>query len=215
MVVIFSSLLGTAYAAGDPVAGQLKAKSCEGCHGQDSNNPLAPRLAGQPENYTIQQLINFQSGMRKDPIMNGMAAALTNKQDIEDIAAYYASLPYLIADGNRLTAASSLGERLYKNKCIMCHGERGKGGGGSNMGMLLGGGESQDNLDIPLIGGQPKKYLVKSLHEFRSGSRKSDNSFVMDMVVQRMTSMQIKVVAKYLSSLSRDARKGNTLAKQD
>lgn len=80
--------------AGDPAAGKAKSATCAGCHGINGNssNPLWPNLAGQQEQYLAKQMKAFRDGQRADPMMAPMAAGLSD-QDIEDLAAYYASLP--------------------------------------------------------------------------------------------------------------------------
>jgi cytochrome c553 len=80
------------HAAGDKEAGKDKAIPCQICHGKGgrSTNPLYPVLAGQHAQYIVKQLKAFQSGSRKDPIMNGMAAPLT-ETDMEDLGAFFQS----------------------------------------------------------------------------------------------------------------------------
>ena len=76
----------------DLEAGKKKAAEvCAACHGADGNSPAPafPKLAGQHASYLAKSLNEYKSGARKDPIMAGMAAALS-KEDIENVAAYYA-----------------------------------------------------------------------------------------------------------------------------
>jgi cytochrome c553 len=89
------SLLGMtthALAEGSIEAGTTKARACQVCHGKGghSTNPSYPILAGQHAAYIQKQLRAFRAGTRKDPIMNGMAAPLSD-QDIEDVAAFFQS----------------------------------------------------------------------------------------------------------------------------
>ena len=79
--------------AGDPAAGKTKAASCAACHGPAgvSASPLWPNLAGQKDQYLVKQMKAFRDGQRQDPLMAPMAAGLSD-EDIEDLAAYYASL---------------------------------------------------------------------------------------------------------------------------
>jgi cytochrome c553 len=79
---------------GNVAAGKAKNATCVACHGEDGNGnvPIYPRLAGQHEDYLRTVLEHYQSGKRKNAIMNGMAKPLS-KQDIADLAAYYASQP--------------------------------------------------------------------------------------------------------------------------
>ena len=84
--------------AGDVAAGAAKAKEvCAACHGQDGNSTNAeyPRLAGQHSDYLAKAMRDYKSGARKNPIMAGMTAALTN-DDISNVAAYYGSLPPVV-----------------------------------------------------------------------------------------------------------------------
>ena len=80
--------------AGDAEAGKAKSATCEACHGADGKgtNPMYPVLAGQYEDYLVHTLRAYRDGTRKNVIMAGLAAPLTD-EDIEDLAAYYASMP--------------------------------------------------------------------------------------------------------------------------
>jgi cytochrome c553 len=78
-------------------AGKKKAAEvCAACHGPDGNSPAPafPKLAGQHADYLAKTLSEYKSGVRKDPIMAGMAAPLS-KEDIENLAAYFATQPGL------------------------------------------------------------------------------------------------------------------------
>jgi cytochrome c553 len=79
--------------SGDTEAGQAKATACEACHGANLETPpppTPPRLIGQFQDYLVQALKDYKSGARKNAIMNGMAAALS-EEDMNDVAAYYSS----------------------------------------------------------------------------------------------------------------------------
>jgi cytochrome c553 len=84
---------GTALAAGDAKSGRAKARVCEACHGLDglSKIPEAPNLAGQVQNYLVEQLRAFKQGQRKSEQMSLIAPTLS-AQDIDDLAAYYAGI---------------------------------------------------------------------------------------------------------------------------
>lgn len=77
---------------GDAAAGKEKAQTCAACHGADgqSRNPMYPVLASQYADYIVHSLQAYKAGMRKDPIMGSMAAALT-EEDMKDLAAWFAS----------------------------------------------------------------------------------------------------------------------------
>lgn len=93
LLLVLSLLgIGHALAEGNIKAGTEKARACQVCHGKEgrSTNPTYPILAGQHAAYIQKQLRAFRAGTRKDPIMNGMAAPLSD-QDIEDVAAFFQS----------------------------------------------------------------------------------------------------------------------------
>jgi cytochrome c553 len=71
-----------------PKAGQ----TCVACHGNDGVGimPEYPNLAGQHADYIEQALRSYRAGRRKNAVMGGMAASLTD-QDIKELAQYYSS----------------------------------------------------------------------------------------------------------------------------
>ncbi len=83
-------------AAGDPKAGKLKTSMCAGCHGIPgwrTSYPAVysvPLLGGQHAEYIVAALKAYKSGERTHPSMMGIAGSLS-EQDMEDLAAYYAS----------------------------------------------------------------------------------------------------------------------------
>jgi cytochrome c553 len=66
---------------------------CTSCHGKDGIGvtPLYPSLAGQHDSYIARAIQEYQTGYRKNPIMNGMVASL-KPADITAIADYFSSL---------------------------------------------------------------------------------------------------------------------------
>ncbi len=79
-------------AAGDIAAGKTLAKNCAACHGETgiASNPAWPKLAAQKQGYLANALKAFKAGLRKDPMMAGVARSLSDT-DIADLAAYYAA----------------------------------------------------------------------------------------------------------------------------
>jgi cytochrome c553 len=86
----------TAQAAGDPVAGRNKNSMCAGCHGIPGWRTAypatykVPKLGGQHPEYIVEALKQYKSGDRSHPSMKGISASLS-EQDMQDLAAYYAS----------------------------------------------------------------------------------------------------------------------------
>lgn len=92
LALLLASLPFSLTAKGKAADGQQKAKVCEACHGPDGKgvDPTYPNLAGQHESYLVKALADYRAGRRSNPIMGPMAVTLSD-QDIEDLAAWYAS----------------------------------------------------------------------------------------------------------------------------
>lgn len=88
--------IATNVQAADLAAGKKIADAtCAACHGQDGKSPVDlsyPKLAGQHADYLEKALNDYKSGARKNPIMGGMAKPLS-KADIQNVSAYFESLP--------------------------------------------------------------------------------------------------------------------------
>jgi cytochrome c553 len=179
--------------AGDAAAGKAKAAPCAACHGADGNstNPEWPKLAGQGERYLERQLLDFKSGKRVNPIMNGQAAPLS-EADIADLAAFYAS--QRVRMGAADPAVVRQGERLYRGgnpstgvaACMGCHGPSGKG---------------NPMARFPSLSGQHPAYVAKALQDYRSGARETDPNSMMRRIAERLTDREIKAVSQYVYGL--------------
>ncbi|MFV2031578.1 MAG: cytochrome c [Gammaproteobacteria bacterium] len=94
--IVFSlALVFSASVQADKVAGKstYAAKGCIGCHGAGGKSvvPTYPSLAGRKAAFIRKNLTDFRSGARKSPIMNAMAAGLSDA-DIKNLADYIGSL---------------------------------------------------------------------------------------------------------------------------
>jgi cytochrome c553 len=101
-IAAFALLGAQAAVAADLQAGSAKVKEvCAACHGQDGNSqtPDYPKLAGQHPDYLAKALRDYKSGLRKNPIMAGFAAGLS-RQDIDNVAAYFAAQPRVLSVRN-------------------------------------------------------------------------------------------------------------------
>ncbi|MCG7498404.1 c-type cytochrome [Vibrio sp. Of7-15] len=82
--------------AGDAAAGKAKAAVCAACHGADGIAliPGYPNLKGQNEQYLVSSLKAYKSKERSGGMAMVMQpqAAMLSDADIENLAAYFASL---------------------------------------------------------------------------------------------------------------------------
>lgn len=191
--------MGVAQAAdGDPKAGKEKSAMCQGCHGEEgiSAAPNFPNLAGQFQRYLERQIHDFQSARRTDPTMSGMAASITEEEDLKDIAAYFSSRKRmagvpggkkdLVEKGKVIFFEGNPDTGVYA--CSNCHGENGYG-------------KNAQNNVFPVISGQTKDYIVKQLTDFRSGERHNDPAGMMGSVAKKMTPSEIDAVAEFVSGM--------------
>jgi cytochrome c553 len=86
---------GAAQAADLDAGRKLADTQCAACHGKDGKTPVDPtypKIAGQYVDYLAKSIADYQRGDRKNPIMAGIAKPLSRK-DIDNVSAYFASLP--------------------------------------------------------------------------------------------------------------------------
>jgi len=192
LIAIFG-LSNMAIAQGNIDAGKAKSTTCVACHGANGNSSsdLYPKIAGQHKTYLAKQLAQFKSGERDNAIMLGMVAGLS-EQDMQDLAAYYASqeaTPETVAP-----EMVELGKKLYMGgdkqraipACTACHGPRGNG-------LQL--------AKFPKISNQHPAYLKAQLEAFRSGARDNDPNGMMADVAAKLTDNDIEVLSEYISAL--------------
>jgi cytochrome c553 len=179
---------------GDAAKGQSIAGGvCAACHGPDGNSPIPanPVVAGQHPEYLYKQLQNYKSGERKNPIMNGIAASLS-EQDMRNVAAYFASQqprPGSASDAKLVTT----GQKLYR------------GGNSATGTAACAGCHSPDGVGIPVqyprLKGQHNEYTVAQLKAFRAGERSNDPGSVMRTIASRLSDQDISALAEYVSGL--------------
>lgn len=178
---------------------QIATQVCAACHGADGNSPTSanPNLAGQHADYITLQLDHFKSGVRVNPIMQGMAAGLS-PDDMRALGRYYARQKSkgLTAKDAALVKA---GQALWRGgdastsipACSACHSPNGAG----------------MPKNYPRIAGQYADYTFAQLRAFRSGERgldkdgKDSNGRIMHSVVRSMTEVQMKAVADFAAGL--------------
>lgn len=180
------------YAAGDMAAGQTKSAVCQGCHGTDGNSysPEWPNLASQHPSYISKQIMDFQSGARKDDTMSAMVVGLS-QEDIADIAAFFSQQPVQGDASSKSTAGKKLyegGNRYNRTPaCASCHGPNGVGNGPGA---------------IPSLTGQKAGYTAKALRDFRSGVRANDRNEVMRDIAAKLSDKEIDAVAAYIAGMA-------------
>ncbi len=187
---------------GDAQAGQAKSVVCAACHGPQglAIAPNFPNLAGQSATYLYVQLNTLKNGQRKDPIMSGQAAALSDA-DMRNLATYYASLPAKPAGH---ADAASRGGRLFLDgdpaqgvpPCQGCHGPTGRGP------RVYPSDTPQPPWStFPRLHGQSAVYVTKALGDFGSGARSgTSNALIMHGVAQTLGDADIQALSTYIAT---------------
>jgi cytochrome c553 len=176
---------------GDADQGKAKAAMCESCHGAAQAATPNPYLQGQLATYLFKQMQDYKSGVRANPIMQGMVGNLKD-QDMADIAAYYAEaeLPAPQPAKGSTDTAEALAKRgdpaRILTPCSVCHG----------------GGKGQP-IDNPALAGQKAAYLEQTLLAYRSGERKNDIYGRMRTLAARLSPAEIAELARYYAAEGR------------
>ncbi len=165
-------------------------KHCIGCHrahGSGAGNRQYPQLAGQQEQYLLEQLVQFISLDGRAPKMHRILerSALADPQSLRDLSAYLAAQPHdphgEHGDGHRLGVA----RKIYREGCVNCHG-------------ALGHGQAQG--PIPSIGGQNYTYLLIQIKGFAAGHRSNADPAVTS-VMSRLRLEEMSAVADFISRM--------------
>jgi cytochrome c553 len=181
-------------AEGDPARGETLTPVCQACHGPDGNSLVGafPNLAGQGAIYLTKQLHDIKSGDRPIAEMVGQLDNMSD-QDIEDLAAYYASQS--AKQGAAKADLVELGETIYRAgiprkkiaACTSCH---------------LPSGEGNDLAKFPSLAGQWPEYLEKQLRAFRTGARANDGEGrMMRATAMDLSDEEIAAVSSYIYGL--------------
>ncbi len=179
-VLIGLGWLVSAAQAEDLANGRLLSEACAGCHsieGQRNAYPSyrVPKLGGQHQRYLADALRAYRDGSRPHATMQAQAASLDD-QDIDDLAAYFASL----GKATEASATPSAGADVAKT-CSSCHGESGFG----------------LSPEMPTLAGQYESYLRESLMQYKKGER--TNGIMAGLVIP-LSEDDIKVVSAFYAA---------------
>lgn len=193
---LLAALLGIAATAGaladDPRAVEIVQGKCFICHGADgeSSSPVFPRLAGQHARYIERQLADYKHGRRKSSAMQPMVEDLA-PEDFKLLGVYFESRK---PQAHKVDDAelAQVGRFVYQRgnpysgvaACAGCHGAAGAG-----------------TELLPRVAGQHAQYTENQLRAFGQRERSNDNA-VMQAVAAKLTELERKAVAAYLSGLN-------------
>jgi cytochrome c553 len=171
--------------------------ACTGCHGPEGRaapDGYYPRIAGKPDGYLFNQLLNFRDGRRHYALMSNLLAPLGDAY-LREIANHFASLslPYPPpAPSAQATADNAAAARLVNEgdagrglpACTTCHGAT-----------LTG-----TAPFVPGLVGLPRDYLNAQLGAWRTGQRRAHAPDCMADIARRLEPADLTAVAAWLSS---------------
>jgi len=180
-------LCGSKVLAADLAAGKEKAELCVGCHGENgiSQTENVPSLAGQPDQFTQWQLVFFRSGARKNEQMQPIVEQIDNN-DIRNLGAYFASLtpPKASEPDDNPDLSQKGAQAAAGRRCASCHTDNFAG-----------------TKAVARIAGQREEYLLKALHDYKSGVRSGGGVAAMADVAYPLSEEEITALAHYLAHL--------------
>ena len=173
------------------LAKQMKDMARELPHGGVVTEPISRDYSATPRVYS--DLTAFTPGVRKDPIMSGIAKQLS-EADIKNISAYYASLGYKATPVSQEFQTLERGQDLaLRGKpeyglpgCVSCHAPDGEGFG----------------ADFPPLAGQPAQYIINQINHWQRGERDNDPQGMMRAVAEQLTDADKVNVAAYYANRS-------------
>ena len=171
--------------------------ACAGCHGQAGRagpDGFYPRIAGKPEGYLYNQLLNFRDGRRHYGLMTRLLDPLSDAYLLE-IARHFASLdlPYpppqpANAPAARLQRGETLARRgdAARNipACVQCHGDTLTGVQPNTPGLL----------------GLPRDYLNAQLGAWQTGQRRAHAPDCMAKIAQQLSPDDLTAVTAWLAA---------------
>jgi cytochrome c553 len=190
---LLPAFAGAAPVLADTLAARLA--PCLACHQpQGRNDAFFPRIAGKPEGYLYNQLLNFRDGRRQYPMMTYMVGHLPEPY-LREIAQFFAGEhpPYpalarvdataqVLERGRVLVRQGDAARRIPA--CIACHGQQ-----------LTGVAPA-----IPGLVGLPRDYINAQFGAWKNKVRRAQAPDCMADVASRLTGDDVAAVSAWLAS---------------
>ena len=171
-------------------------ENCNGCHGDDGVSQWTdvPTIAGVPEFVQSDAMYFFRDGDRPCSEVNYKqgdtsrtatmcdAVADLADEEIDEVAAHYAGLPFVAAKQDFDADLAAAGKAVHEEQCDRCHSE-----GGSN---------PEDEAGI--LAGQWMGYLEATFAEYASGDREQPKK--MEEKLSALSADDVKALVHYYAS---------------
>ncbi|MFC6518569.1 c-type cytochrome [Undibacterium arcticum] len=178
----------------DTIAQRLLA--CTACHGKEgraASDGYYPRIAGKPDGYLYNQLLNFREGRRQYRPMIYLVDHLPDAY-LREIAVYFSSQHPPYPPPQRVNVSDSVmerGKQLVINgdasnvpACAACHGS-------ALTGVLP---------STPALIGLPRDYINAQFGAWRNGTRRAHAPDCMAQIAERLSRDDISAASAWLAS---------------
>lgn len=180
-----------------PVLGASHVAACMACHGPEGRatpSGYFPRIAGKPQEYLYQQLLNFRDGRRSYPLMGHLLEHLGD-DTLQAMAQYFAALDVPYPPPSPPAAAAgrlARGAQLVREgdtargipACTQCHGAQLTGSLPAVPGLL----------------GLSRDYLNSQLGAWRAGRRAARAPDCMAQVAQALALEDVADLSAWLAT---------------
>lgn len=184
--------------------------ACTSCHAKkDVNDQYFPRIAGKPEGYLYNQLVNFRDGRRQYRLMTYMVEHLPDAY-LREISAHFAAEHLPAAPIQASDASAAVLERgrvlamdgdavLKVPACVACHGARLTGVAPAIPGLL----------------GLPRDYVNAQFGAWRNKVRRAHGPDCMADIANRLSLADVSAVSHWLGlqPVPPDARPATAIAR--
>lgn len=176
----------------DVINGKRVYAVCASCHlpdGWGNRDGVYPQLAGQHATVLMKQLLDIRVGQRDNPSMFPFVQERTvgGYQNLADVVAYISTLPMSPNHGQGKWSKSSKeykqGERVFKEKCLACHGDKAQG---------------NSDAEVPRLQGQHYAYLMQQARAIINHQRIADPG-----MASAISSLGVDEIDKVMNFISR------------
>jgi cytochrome c553 len=179
-------------------------QACTTCHGagvtavvgRTANEQFFPRIAGKPEQYLFNQLVNYRDGRRHYGLMVHMVEHLSDDY-LREMARYFSQLdlPYpepqaprpgtsaqVLARGQQLALQGDASKGVAS--CAACHGQ-------ALMGV---------QPAIPGLLGLPRDYIAAQVGAWQTGVRRAHAPDCMAQIAKKLTPDDVNAVSSWIAA---------------
>ena len=158
---------------------------CSNCHGEDGRGVESdiPIIAGIPAVVQEDALYAYLDGDRQcgyKPMMCKAASRMTEEQIVE-LAAHFAAMPYAAAGEEFDATLAEAGKAIHLANCAICHGK-----------------DDPGDAEASILHGQRKDYLRYALQQYSAGERKQLPA--MEKKTKLLSSDDIEALLNYYAS---------------